>query len=113
VGPDEVDALYVQDAHAAVIPATLEHYGFCGPGEGLDFLQDGRIATDGALPLNTNGGQMSEGYMVGWLHQVELFRQLRGEAGARQVPHCQRAQFCATGGLREFTAAIMYGADNG
>ena len=113
VGPKEVDALYVQDAHAAVVPTTLEHYGFCGPGEGLDFLQDGRIAADGALPLNTNGGQMSEGYMVGWLHHVELFRQLRGEAGARQVPHCQRAQFCATGGLREFTAAIMYGADNG
>lgn len=104
----DVDALYIQDAHAAVIPITLEHYGFCGPGEGLDFMQDGRIATDGALPLNTSGAQMSEGYMVGWLHQVELFRQLRGEAGERQVANCDVAQFCATGGLREFTSSIVY-----
>lgn len=113
VGPSEVDALYILDGHAAVIPATLEHYGFCKPGEGLEFLQGGRIAPDGELPLNTNGGQMSEGYMVGWLHQVEIFRQLRGEAGERQVTNCRRAQFCATGGLREFTSSIMYGVGDG
>lgn len=110
LGPGDFDALYVQDAHAAVIPLTLERYGFCGPGEGLDFLQDGRIAIDGDLPLNTSGAQLSEGYMVGWLHQVEIFRQLRGEAGERQVRDCRRALFCGTGGLREYTTAIAYGA---
>lgn len=110
LGPRDFDALYVQDAHAAVIPITLERYGFCGPGEGLDFIQDGRIAIAGELPLNTSGAQLSEGYMVGWLHQVEIFRQLRGEAGERQVQGCERALFCATGGLREFTTAIAYGA---
>jgi acetyl-CoA acetyltransferase len=108
VGPGDVDALYVQDAHAPAVLLSLEHYGFCGEGEALDFIQDGRIAPGGALPLNTSGGQLSEGYMVGWLHHVELFRQLRGEAGPRQVPDCEVAQFCATGGFREFTASMVW-----
>jgi acetyl-CoA acetyltransferase len=108
VAPADVDALMIQDAHAAVVPLTLENYGFCKPGEALDFIQDGRIELGGELPVNTSGGQLSEGYMVGWLHQVEAFRQLRGEAGPRQVPDCRVVQFCGTGGFREFTSSIVY-----
>lgn len=108
VAPADVDALYVQDAYASIVPSTLENYGYCGEGEALDFIQDGRIELGGELPLNTSGGQLSEGYLVGWLHHVELFRQLRGEAGARQVVGCEVAQFCATGGYREFTLSSVY-----
>ncbi|MDE2333557.1 MAG: thiolase family protein [Rhodospirillales bacterium] len=108
VGPRDLDALYVQDAHAPAVILTLENYGFCGEGEALDWIQDGRIELGGELPVNTHGGQLSEGYMVGWLHQVEMFRQLRGEAGARQVPDCELVQFCATGGFREFTLSLVY-----
>ena len=46
--------------------------------------------------------------MVGWLHHVELFRQLRGEAGPRQVADCNVAQFCGTGGFREFALSSIY-----
>jgi acetyl-CoA acetyltransferase len=109
VGPEEIDALYVQDAHSPVILQTLEQFGFCEPGEAADFIQGGRTRVDGALPINTNGGQLSEGYMVGWLHHVELVRQLRGECGSRQVPRCETIQFCATGGFREHSASIIYG----
>jgi len=109
LGPKDMDALYIQDAHASVIPITLENYGYCKPGEALDFIQDGRIELGGELPINTSGGQLSEGYMVGWLHNVEIFKQLRGEAGPRQLPKCDRVQFCATGGFREFTASFVYG----
>jgi acetyl-CoA acetyltransferase len=108
IRPADIDALYVQDAHAAAVVLTLENYGFCAAGEALDFIGDGRIAIGGELPINTSGGQLSEGYMVGWLHHVELFKQLRGEAGPRQVAGCNVAQFCATGGFREFTASIVY-----
>ena len=107
-GPGDVDALYIQDAHASVIPITLENYGFCGEGEALDFMQDGRIELGGDLPLNTSGGQMSEGYMVGWLHNIEAFHQLRGECGERQVADCNVAQFCGTGGFREFALSFVY-----
>jgi len=108
ISPAEVDVLYVQDAHAPAVLLRLENYGFCGEGEALDFIQGGRIEQQGALPINTSGGQLSEGYMVGWLHHVELFRQLRGECGERQVADCNTVQFCATGGFREFTASIVY-----
>ncbi|MGE4340227.1 MAG: thiolase family protein [Pigmentiphaga sp.] len=104
----DIDALYIQDAHASVVPTTLENYGFCAPGEALDFIQNGRIELGGELPLNTSGGQLSEGYMVGWLHHHELFHQLRGDCGERQIADCKLAQFCATGGLREFTASAIY-----
>ena len=108
LGPRDIDSLYVQDAHSPAIIMTLENYGFCGEGEALDYIQDGRIAIEGELPVNSNGGQLSEGYMVGWLHHVELFRQLRGQAGPRQVKDCNIAQFCTTGGLREFTISSIY-----
>lgn len=112
-GPGDVDALYVQDAHSAVVAMTLENYGYCGPGEALDFIQDGRIELGGAMPINTNGGQLSEGYLIGWLHNVEIFRQLRGECGERQVADCNVAQFCGTGGFREYAVSFMYSNQSG
>lgn len=108
IHPEDVNALYVQDAHSPAILLTLENYGFCGEGEALDFIQDGRISVQGSLPVNSSGGQLSEGYMLGWLHHVELFHQLRGECGERQIPDCAIAQFCGTGGFREFACAAVY-----
>ena len=104
----DVDALYVQDAQSPHILFALEGYGFCKDGEALDFIQDGRISIQGDLPVNSNGGQLSEGYMVGWLHVVEIFKQLRGEAADRQIPNCEIVQFCATGGYREFAASLIF-----
>jgi crotonobetainyl-CoA:carnitine CoA-transferase CaiB-like acyl-CoA transferase len=69
--------LYVLDA--------LEAYGFCGVAEAGAFIADGHTRLGGDLPVNTNGGQLSEAYMWGWLHLVEAVRQLRGECGPRQV----------------------------
>ena len=103
----DIDALYVQDAHAPAVIFALENYGFCPEGEALDFIQGGRIELGGELPINSNGGQLAEGYMVGWLHHVELFKQLRGEGGARQIPQCNIAQFCGTGSFR-FTSSLIY-----
>ena len=54
-------------------------------GEGGAFLAEGHTRSGGALPVNTNGGQLSESYMWGWLHLYEAVRQLRGECGDRQV----------------------------
>ena len=104
---NDIDALYIQDPTSVWPLQMLEWYGFCGLGEGGAFVQDGRIGLGGELPLNTNGGQLSESYMWGWLHIPEAVRQLRGEAGPRQVPNAEIAQYCSTGGWTRAASTIM------
>ena len=66
--------------------AWLEALGICGDGESGPFVEGGgRIALDGALPVNTYGGQLSAGRMHGYWVLHEACVQLRGEAGERQV----------------------------
>lgn len=81
----DIDALFTYDAFSILAWTALERFGFCGQGEAAAFTQDSRIALGGALPMNTNGGLLSEGHIMGWNHQVEIVRQLRGECAQRQV----------------------------
>ncbi len=85
VRPADVGTLHCYDGFSTQVLWTLERFGFCAPGEGADFVQDGRIELGGSLPVNTAGGHLSEGHANGWGHTVELVRQLRGEAGPRQI----------------------------
>lgn len=89
----DIDALFTYDAFSILVWSALERWGFCRPGEAAAFTQDGRIEVGGALPINTNGGLMSEGHIMGWNHQVEIVRQLRGECGPRQVANAQVIQW--------------------
>lgn len=86
LGPSDIDVAYLQDATSVWVLQMLEWYGFCGVGEGGPFLAEGHTRPGGRLPVNTNGGQLSEAYMWNWLHLYEAVVQLRGDAGARQVP---------------------------
>ena len=85
VTPREIDALFTYDAFSILPWIALERFGFCKPGEAPAFTAGGRIEVGGALPMNTNGGLLSEAHVMGWNHQVEIVRQLRGECGPRQV----------------------------
>jgi acetyl-CoA acetyltransferase len=51
------------------------------------------LGIDADLPVNSNGGLMSEGHFAGYNHLVEMVRQIRGEAGPRQVPHAEVLQW--------------------
>jgi acetyl-CoA acetyltransferase len=85
IEPKDVDALFTYDAFSILAWMALERWGFCKPGEAAAFTQNGRIELGGELPMNTNGGLLSEGHIMGWNHQVEAVRQLRGECGQRQI----------------------------
>lgn len=93
VTPKDIDALFTYDAFSILVWTALERFGFCGQGEAAAFTQDGRIELGGALPMNTNGGLLSEAHIMGWNHQVEIVRQLRGECGKRQVADAQVIQW--------------------
>jgi acetyl-CoA acetyltransferase len=93
VAPKDIDALFTYDAFSILPWIALERFGFCKPGEAADFTQNGRIEVGGDLPINTNGGLLSEAHIMGWNHQVEIVRQLRGECGPRQVKDAKVIQW--------------------
>ncbi|HXD90178.1 MAG TPA: thiolase family protein [Candidatus Binataceae bacterium] len=93
VAPRDIDVLFTYDAFSILPWIALERFGFCKPGEAPAFTQNGRIEVGGALPINTNGGLLSEAHIMGWNHQVEIVRQLRGECGPRQVKDAEIIQW--------------------
>lgn len=84
--PKDVDTAHLYDGFTWLTMNWIEALGFCGEGESGAFIEGGsRISLDGELPLNTNGGQLSEGRMHGFGHLHEACLQLRGQADQRQV----------------------------
>jgi acetyl-CoA acetyltransferase len=107
LGPADIDALYIQNPTAVWVLQMLEAYGFCPVGEAGPWLAEGHTRPGGDMPLNTNGGQLSESYMWGWLHIVEAVRQLRGQAGERQLNNPQTAMYCSTQSWFKGGASIL------
>jgi acetyl-CoA acetyltransferase len=103
----DIDALYIQDPTALWTLQMLEYYGFCGIGEGGPFLAEGHTLPGGDLPLNTHGGQLSESYTWGWMHLVEAVRQLRGQAGERQLDSPETAMYLSSHGFVKAAASVL------
>ena len=80
VGPQDIDVAQIYDHFTPQVIAQLEDYGFCKPGEGGEFVLSGAIRRDGALPINTDGGQLSCAYVWGMTHIREGVEQMRGTA---------------------------------
>jgi acetyl-CoA acetyltransferase len=88
LGPRDIDVVECQDTDAARELLAWEELRLCARGEQAALLVDGSAALGGRRPVNVSGGLLSKGEPLGasGLGQVvELVRQLRGEAGARQV----------------------------
>lgn len=81
----DVQGFYTYDAFSPLVLFALERFGYCGPGEAAAFVQGGRIAPGGELPVNTSGGLLSEAHVAGWNSICEMVRQLRGTAEASQI----------------------------
>jgi len=109
----DVDVVEVYDSFTITVVLTLEAMGFCGRGEALDWIQGGRIRPGGDFPLDTSGGGLSYCHpgQFGVLLLVEAVRQLRGEAGDRQVPDARIAVAHGTGGILSSHATVVLGVD--
>ena len=89
IGPEDVDVIQLQDTDAGAEVIHMAETGLCADGEQEKLIADGATEIGGSLPVNTDGGLIANGEPIGasGLRQVhELVRQLRGEAGDRQVP---------------------------
>lgn len=88
-GPEDMDVIQIYEAMSPSFLWDAEECGFCRPGEAGKLLKEGYFNIDGEKPANTDGGLMGRGHptgATGLAQIIELFLQLKGEAGLRQVP---------------------------
>ena len=113
VSPADIDVALLYDCFTIVVLLQLEDYGFCKKGEGGAFVEEGRIAPGGSLPVNTSGGLLAEAYGGGMLHVIEAVRQLRGEAEERQVEAAEVALVSGHGlGMNTHTTLVLGRGDD-
>jgi acetyl-CoA acetyltransferase len=94
----DVDALYVYDSFTSNVWTTLERFGFCAEGEAWQYIAETGLGLDSPLPINSNGGLLSEAHLLGYGHLIEMVRQLRGAAGPRQIPGAEVVQWATPRG---------------
>jgi acetyl-CoA acetyltransferase len=88
-GPEDMEVVQAYDTMAPGELWDIEKLGFCKKGEAPKLLRGGDLDIGGRLPVNTDGGLMARGHPLGataGAQVIEIYRQLRGEAGPRQVP---------------------------
>jgi acetyl-CoA acetyltransferase len=111
--PDDVDVFEPYDAFTIGPLLALEDLGFCGRGEGGPFAASGALRPGGALPSMTSGGGLSYNHpgAFGILLLIEAVRQVRGEAGERQVPDAKIAVAHGIGGLFSTASTLVLAHD--
>jgi len=110
IGPQDINVAEVHDASAPAELVIYEELGFCQPGEGGKLIDDGVTTLTGRLPVNTSGGLLAKGHPVGatGVAQIcEVFWQLRGEAGKRQVAKAKVGLTENGGGMVRSEAAAL------
>jgi len=112
VAAGDIDVAELYDCFTYSVLVQLEDYGFCAKGEGGAFAESGATSRGGALPVNTHGGFLCEGYVHGLNHVTEAVSQLRGHAGARQVEGAEVALSTAQPGyVAGCTSALVLRKD--
>jgi acetyl-CoA acetyltransferase len=107
IGRDDLDLLMIQDPASVWVLQMLEAMGFAEPGGAATMIAAGETSPGGRLPLNTSGGHLSERYMWGWFHIVEIIRQLRAQAGARQIKGAKLAMHASTMAAQKGSATVF------
>ena len=94
IGTADIDFVETYDDYPVISLMQLEDLGFCGKGEGPQFVRSHVFTHDGSFPLNTSGGQLSAGQAGtagGMIGLVESVLQLQGRTGERQVKNARLA----------------------
>jgi acetyl-CoA acetyltransferase len=106
LGPEDVDVAELYDCFTGVLAGNLEGLGLVGRGEAGAFAREGHTAPGGKLPVNTNGGLLSEGYLHGMNTVTEAVWQIEGLGGDRQVDKADVVAVCS-GGLSSGSAIVL------
>ena len=107
----DIDVAELYDAFAFTPMLALEDLGFVKPGESGPFMAERRTGPGGDFPMNTNGGGLSYTHsgMYGMFTLIELTRQLRGEAGERQVKGAKVGIAHGPGGMFAAASTLIAG----
>jgi acetyl-CoA acetyltransferase len=90
--PEDMDVWMLYDGFSFMALQWMEQLGLVGPGESGRYVEGGeRISHTGEHPVNTHGGQLSEGRLHAAGHILEAFQQVRGTAGSRQAAKADHA----------------------
>jgi acetyl-CoA acetyltransferase len=103
----DADLLGLYDCFTWTVLWQIEALGLCGRGEAKDWVCGGRIELGGDMPINTNGGLLSEAHVWGLNNVVEVVRQLRGQAAKRQVADAELAVVTGYGDLGDGSCAVL------
>jgi acetyl-CoA acetyltransferase len=106
--PKDMDVAQIYDCYTIAVMMTLEDYGFCKKGEGGRFVEGGRVALGGELPINTSGGLLSETGMPGLQLIMEGVRQMRGTS-VNQVKGAKKCVVSNQGGIMTTHSTLILG----
>jgi acetyl-CoA acetyltransferase len=104
--PSDVDFAEIYDCFTSTVLFGLEGLGLCERGAAGAFVRSGATGQHGALPVNTNGGLLAEGYLHGMNTVAEAVLQLQGRGGDRQVPRHEVA-VVTSGALVDGSALVL------
>jgi acetyl-CoA acetyltransferase len=113
IRPSDVDFVEPYDSFTITVLMALEDLGFCRKGEGGPFVESGALRPGGDLPAMTSGGGLSYNHpgALGALLLVEAVRQLRWEAGERQIADPQIGVVHGVGGFLSTCSTVVLGRD--
>jgi acetyl-CoA C-acetyltransferase len=106
VKPSDINVAEVHDCFTIAEIMAYEDLGFCKKGDGGKFIADRQTYIGGKIPVNVDGGLKAKGHPIGATGvsmTVEITKQLRGEAGERQVPDAHIGLTHNVGGIGQYT----------